>query len=371
MKQVRQAIASYFKRADWALLLFALLVAGFGLVVIYGASRPLEDPDRYMKIQTLGIALGSVGFVLASLLDLRRFPKLWIVFFFLNIAFQLSLQFFGKADNTGNKSWIPLVAGINIQPGEVGKMIFIYTLGSHMNALRDKLNHPFSIIQLAAHMGLTTVAVFVISKDMGVALTYPIIFLVMLFAGGVNLLWLLAGTGAAGLLAWPLWNSMSVLQQERILVVFDPTISAAMAWHADQSIDAIQRGGMYGVGLLGGKHFVNNHNDFIFSTTCERFGFVGGALLIALLTLLVFRIFYGAVRSDDLFGKVLCMGVAGMFMFQILINIGMCLRIMPVIGLTLPLVSYGGSSVMTTIASLGFVAGVRMYRKPQWIRNTE
>ncbi len=370
MLKIKNAVIKYIKSADLILLLIALVISAVGMLMIYSTTRTLGT-NRYILVQGLGIAVGGVGFIIMSLIDLRRFPRLWVALFIFNILFQLSLKFLGVAGDTGNKSWIPIGStGLNIQPGEVGKIIFIYTLSSHIHALKGKINSPFSILQLVAHMGITAASVFLVSRDMGVTLMYPMIFIIMLFVSGISPLWV-GGMTAAGVGMVPvMWPFISLNQQQRILVVFDPDISPKFAWHAKLSMAALRRGQLLGRGYMNGTHFVNRHNDFIFAALGEEFGFVGCIVLIVLLTLLVFRIFYDSTKSDDLFGRLLCVGIGGMLMIQILINIGMCAGVMPVIGLTLPLVSYGGTSVMTTIASLGLVSGITMRRRPEWLRTS-
>ena len=372
MKAIKESIKRYIKGADLTLLFLALLISGIGLVLIYSATRDLPNPNRYIYVQAAAIVAGAVGFVIISILDLQRFPNLWIGLFVFNILFQISLKFLGVAGDTGNKSWIPIPGiGINVQPGEVGKIIFIFTLACHIDRLKEKLNSPWSVIQLVLHMGITAASVFVISKDMGVTLMYPLIFIIMLFGSGVSLWWMLAALAGVTGMAPLLWKFMDGYQRDRILVVFDPGISPRLAWHAKQSMGALRRGGVSGLGFMNGANFVNDHNDFIFAACGQQFGFIGCIALLILLTLLVLKVFMNSFRADDLFGRLLCIGISGMLMVQILINVGMCAGVMPVIGLTLPLVSYGGSSVLTTIAALGLCAGLRLRRRPDWLRNSQ
>ncbi len=373
LKQIWMGITTYLKKADLFLLGTAVLTSLFGLVLIYSATMSYGS-SRYILVQGAAIVLGIVGFIIASLADLRRFPRLWVILFVFNILFQLSLYFFGTAGDTGNKSWINYSwMPMAIQPGEIGKIIFIYTFASHINVLKDKMNHVLSVVQLFLHFALTVGSVFIISRDLGVAVIYVFIFLVMLYASGINLLWFFATLLGAAACAPILWRFMSENQRLRIQVVFNPEVSERFAWHGQQSIMAMGNGELFGMGLGKGTQvqsgmLFSKHADFIFASCGEELGFVGCAVLLALLTAMVARCFTDSRKSDNLMGYLMCIGVGAMMMFQILINVGMCLGIMPVIGLTLPFVSYGGSSILTFFVSLGFVCGATIDQTPKRLR---
>ncbi len=385
LRRVWNNLREYLKSTDVLLMALALLVCCFGLVLIWSGSQSQSrvNPNRVMMVQCIGIAVGFVGLVILSFMDLERFSWVWVVMAVFNVLFQLSLHWLGR-EVGGNKSWIPLPGGMNIQPGEVGKIIFIYTMASHMTLLRQKKNSLWTILQLTAHMGVTAVAVYIISKDLGVALMYPLIFVVMLLVLGVSLWWFVAGAGAAAVCAPILWKFFTLGQKMRILVVvapdyayqLDPTEAARRTYQAKHTQTAVSNGQLLGDGYLAGTRTQSgwvpeSHTDSIFSTCAEELGFIGAVALLVLLMLLVLRIYYDVWRSTDLFSALLCAGVGGMFMWQIGINVGMNLGIFPVIGLTLPLVSYGGTSMMTTLASLGLVCGAIRRIKPNWIRSPE
>ncbi len=385
LKRLWYSVRDYLKSTDVLLMVLALLICMFGLVLIWSGAQPQPkvNPNRVMMVQCIGIAVGFAGLVILSLMDFERFPWLWVFLAEFNVLFQLSLYFIGK-EVGGNKSWIELPGGLNVQPGEVGKIIFIYTMASHMSLLRSKKNHFWTIVQLVAHMGVTMVAVFAISQDLGVALMYPLIFVVMLLVYGVSLWWFAAAGVCVGICAPILWKFMSLGQKMRILVVFAPeyaeqldaTEAARRAYQATHTQTAVSNGQLLGDGYLAGTRTQSgwvpeSHTDSIFSVCAEELGFVGSVVLLVLLMLLVLRIYQDCWRSTDLFSALVCAGVGGMFMWQIGINVGMNLGIFPVIGLTLPLVSYGGTSMMTTLASLGLVCGAIRQIKPTWIRSPE
>ena len=375
-QRIHRSVKEYLERTDLVLMVLALIICLFGLVLIWSGSQSQThkvNPDRVMMVQCIGIGLGFVGMIILSLIDFERFPWLWLPMAVFNVLFQLSLYFIGK-EVGGNKSWIELPGGLNIQPGEIGKIIFIYTMACHMKLLREKINNFWSLVQLVLHMGVTMAAVFAISTDLGVTLMYPLIFLAMLLASGVSWWWMGAAAVCAGGCMPILWKLMDDGQRLRILVVFDPTLSEAKAYQAKHTMIAISNGQLLGEGYLQGARSQSgwvpeSHTDSIFSVCAEELGFLGALVLLILLALLVFRIYYDGWRATDYFSSLLCAGVGSMFMWQIGINVGMNLGVFPVIGLTLPLVSYGGTSVMTTLISLGLVCGAVGRIKPSWLRS--
>ena len=388
LNRIRDSIKYYIQHTDLLLMVLAMVICLFGLVLIWSGSQPQSfkvNPDRVMMVQCIGIGVGFVGLIILSLMDFDRFPWLWIIMAVFNVLFQLSLAIPGVGKNVGgNTSWIELPGGLNVQPGEVGKVIFIYTMASHMNLLREKKNNFWTLVQLVGHMGITMAAVFLISKDLGVALMYPLIFLVMLLAYGVSMWWFAAAAVGAGACAPILWKLMSLGQKMRILVVVAPEYAeqldaeeaARRAYQAKHTQTAVSNGQLLGNGYLEGARtqagwLPESHTDSIFTTCAEELGFIGAVFLLALLMLLVIRIYYDGWRATDQFSYLVCMGVGGMFMWQIGINVGMNLGVFPVIGLTLPLVSYGGTSMMITLASLGLVCGAVGRIKPNWIRSND
>ncbi|MBQ7624211.1 MAG: FtsW/RodA/SpoVE family cell cycle protein, partial [Clostridia bacterium] len=229
LKKIAYSVTSYLKKTDLMLLFTAVAASTFGLILIYSATLSYGT-KRYLVIQGLALIFGIVGFIIASLSDLRRFPRLWVWLFIFNVLFQLSLFFLGTAGDTGNKSWINYSwMPMAIQPGEIGKIIFIYTFASHVNLLKGKLNRPRSVAVLLAHFIVTVFAVFVISRDLGVSVIYVFIFLAMLYASGIKLGWFFGVLGVCVGSAPLLWKFMDEYQQLRIKVVLDPEISPKYA----------------------------------------------------------------------------------------------------------------------------------------------
>lgn len=373
-QSVPEGIRTYLHTADILLLALALTASGFGLVLIYSATRSF-DTNRYVLVQAAAIFLGVIGFIIASFIDLDRIAPAWRIIFFLNIGLQCLLFIFGVEGDTGNRSWIRFGSlGIGIQPAEIGKILFILTFSRHICELRDKINAPLTVVQLGLHALITAGVVYVTSEDLGMVIVYLFIFLILLFSSGISLAWMggLTALGGAGIAV--VWPFLPEYQRLRILVVFEPELSDRYAYQAKQGMMAIGSGQLAGEGFLSGRMtqassgLPAKHTDFIFATAGEEWGFIGCLVIVLLLTAIVLRIFYDSAHTNDQFARLMCLGIGGMLMSQILINIGMCMGIMPVIGLTLPFFSYGGTSIAISLTCLGFISGFVMRLKPSWLR---
>ena len=194
----------------------------------------------------------------------------------------------------------------------------------------------------------------------------------MAFVGGVNIMWFAAGLASVGVAAPIIWPLLRADQKDRILMLFDPSIDPeglGVRWDTSRSLQAIQNGGMTGQGLYNGtmiqsRSIYAQHTDFIFSATAEELGMLGCMVVLILLTAIVIRIIHVGIKSQNYMNRIICIGIAGMLLFQIVINVGMCLGVLPVIGLTLPFVSYGGSSIVTMFMAMGVVSGIHMRPAP-------
>ena len=368
------SIGHYFKHTDLYLLFLALCCSGFGAVLVYSATRSM-DSDKYIIIQLASAAIGFFKFILMSLFDLEDMSRYWKWFLLLNIGFQLLLYTPLGYGEGGNHSWLRF-RSVGIQPGEVGKVLFIFTFAAHLEREYDRMNHWRTLLGLGIHLIIIMGAVIVPSHDMGVALSYVFIFIIMLFGAGLSLKWF-AGGAVVALASvpfiWQIFSGDRAYRLNRILVLFDPSIDAATAWHTQKSKLAIGAGEVFGSGFLQGNqmqhsNFPGKHTDFIFAVAGEEFGFVGCIIILGLLSLLILRLFYVSFTANSTFSAVLTLGIAGMFLSQTFENILMCIGLFPVVGITLPLFSYGGSSVITMYAALGIAAGVRMREKPSWLK---
>lgn len=374
---VIKSVTNYIKNTDLYLAAIALLCSAYGMVLIYSATlNPASWQDgstRNLFIQGAAIILGLGAFVIMSLIDLETMSGWWKIFVLINIGLQMLLFTPLGTEVNGQRAWLDL--GVtSLQPGELGKLIFIFTLAAHISEIKEHISEWRGLFVIALHTLIMMAAVVIASGDTGMAIQYFMIALIMLFAAGLSLKWLAIGAGL-GVVSIPiLWNFvLQGYQITRILVLFDPSIDLDASRQATYGKIAIGSGQMTGQGLTHGtmtqmQLVSENHTDYIFSVAGEELGFIGCMLIIGLLTLLILRLFYVSYRASTTFSSLLAVGVGGMFLFQTFMNIFMNVGLLPVMGLTLPFFSYGGTSVLTMYAALGIAAGVRMREKPSWLQ---
>lgn len=374
---VFKTVTHYLKNTDLYLMFLALICSGYGMVLIYSATlNPASWQDgstRNLFIQGAAILMGLAAFVVMSLIDLEAMSGWWKIFVLVNIGLQFLLFTPLGMEVNGQRAWLDL--GVtSLQPGELGKLIFIFTLAAHISEIKEHISEWRGLFVIGLHTLIMMAAVVISSGDTGMAIQYFMIALIMLFAAGLALRWLGVGIGL-GIISIPiLWNFvLQGYQKTRILVLFDPSIDPEASRQATYGKIAIGSGQVSGQGLTHGtmtqmQLVPENHTDYIFSVAGEELGLIGCLLIIGLLALLIMRLFYVSYRASTMFSALLAVGVGGMFLFQVFMNIFMNVGLLPVMGLTLPFFSYGGTSVLTMYAALGIAAGVRMREKPSWLQ---
>ena len=378
MRDFIQELKSFFRKGDMILLLLCLATSAFGCLVMASATNAAKfgGSSRYMLVQVGATMIGVMMYALMSSIDTSVFSEHRTILTVINIGLILLLIPFGTDNNTGNKSWIPLpLINIHVQPAEICKIFYILIMASVMASYQNRISSVRSVAHMILHLGLVAGINFVVSSDLGVTLIFVAIFAGMFLAGGVKLWWFLGGLGGIAAIFPILWTKVfSEEQQNRILVlimpeVIDPT-GLDERWHTTQSMNSLTGGGMLGQGLFngnrtqGGQLFAQ-HTDYIFSSIGEELGYVGCILVIVLMLTIIGRCVWVGTQSKDYMRRMVCFGAAFALMFQVMINIGMCIGVMPVIGLTLPLISYGGSSIIAIYTMLGLVSGVHARPAPR------
>lgn len=369
MKRFLSRTQQFFRTADVFLLVVCIITTIYGIIIISSAAIPI-GATRYVVIQSVSLALGIAAYIIISFVDIDIIAERRELLFIFNIIFIGSLFFLGVEGETGNKSWIRLnFLPIGIQPAEVCKITFIIIMAKQMNMRRDRLNTPFSIGLFAGHLLIMIGLITVISSDLGSAIVYAAIFIVMALAAGIRPAWFLAGAGAVGAASPIIWQFLRDYQKQRIMVVFDPTIdpdAQTIRYQMKQTLTALGGGRLYGQGLYNGsltqtKSIPAQHTDSIFAVMGEELGLIGCVVLLVLLSIIIIRCIYVGIKTNSFMNRLICFGIAGMLMFQSVINIGMCLGIMPVIGITLPFISYGGTSVLTMFIAMGIISSIKMH----------
>ena len=377
LKKVWRAFTHYIKHSDMLLLFLCIASTLYGVVLISSATRSYGTTSN-VKIQLAALVIGVLLYVLLSIIDIEIIASKWRWIFAFNILFIATLFVWGQAGDTINRGWLRF-GPIGVQPAEIVKITFIIVFATQMNYFRSykDLNSFVSFLLLALHFLLMFGLIVLSSSDLGSAMVYLFIFIVMLFAGGLKLRWFLVGIAVLAVGIPLLWTKfLHDYQKERILAPYVASIDPeglGVRWHAIQSQIAIAGGGFTGQGLYSGarvqtEYLPSKHTDFIFSVAGEELGFVGCLAIFLLLAAIIARCVYVGVKSRDYLSSLICFGIAGMLIFQVLENIGMCLGLTPVVGLTLPFFSYGGSSIITMFAAMGIVSGIKLRPKPERYR---
>ena len=370
-------IRRYFKRTDKTYLLLCIFSSvmavtalsswaakqgnGFAVDEITGQIIGLGDYRR-AAVQAGAALIGLVIAVLLSNIDYRSLVKVWPVHVALTWGMVLPtlvlrnvsigpLTIGYNAGDTDNYSWYKL-GGFTLQPTELAKISFILTFAMHLNNVRTRLNEPKELGKLLLHLAVPILIIHVQGDD-GTAIIYAIIGCCMMFAAGLSWKYILGAVSAAAVAMATAFAFFSDkigkgYQWYRILAVIDPDKIA------------LGSGGIFGNGLFGGSYYSvpNAHNDFILSWIGNAAGFVGCCVVLGVLFALVIKTFLTGARSEDLLGTFICAGIGGALMAQIAVNVGMNLRVLPVIGVTLPFYSAGGSSVLMLYICVGLVLSV-------------
>ena len=360
-----------FRKGDIVLLLMCLALNIFGLLMIASTTNQV-GPVRYLIIQSIAAALGIMMYVLISSIDTEFFSenRYWLVVF--NTFLLLLLIPFGTDNGSGNRSWLDFpFLPIDIQPAEICKITYVLIMASVMSSFQSRISSVRSVFTMVFHLGLLAGLNMVLSDDLGVTLIFVFIFAGMAFSGGVSPIWFLAAGGGIVALFPILWNFLGDYQKLRIEILFNPDLDpmgTGARHHTVRALRSLTGGGMTGQGLFQGHRtqtqgaLFAQHTDYIFAAIGEELGFVGCALVVLALFAIIARVIWVGTRSQDYMRRLVCFGAASALIFQVTSNIGMCIGLTPVIGLTLPFVSYGGSSLVSLYTLLGLVSGV--YARP-------
>ena len=377
-QKIKPYVKQFFDRADIFLLSICTLCAIFGIFMVDKAvvgmsigGWDMAAPSKYIAVKTFSMFLGIGAFVLFTIIDADILGSQWKILCAVNVLLLVALVIFGQDDGTGNKSWIRF-AGIGIQPSEVIKVLYIIIAAKQMTYIREHedIDSFFSIVQMAGHFVIVFGMIIVVSSDLGSATIIMFIFLTMFFVLGVKLYWFALGAAAVAAAVPLLWNYfLKDYQKKRLIAPYDPSIDPdgwGITWQTTQSRLTLASGRLTGVDEgHRATVFTGKHTDFIFSCVGENLGMIGCIIVIILLMIIIVHIVRIGLKSGRLFDMLICIGVAAAMAFQTFINIGMCIGITPVIGITLPFFSYGGSSMVTMYGAMGLVSGVKYKLKPE------
>jgi rod shape determining protein RodA len=363
------AVPERFEHVDWILVASTVAVSLLGVVMVYSATRGTDDdPTTYfLQRQAMFVVIG-VGLMAAmAAFDYRRLRD-WAIpiagaALFLLFAVLTPLG----TESKGIQAWFE-VAGFQLQPAELAKLALIIGLAAFLTLEKEDIDGK----RLATILGISAVpmALIMLQPDLGTVLVFGVMSLAIVFVAGARprhfaVLLLIGIIGTIGILNS---NVLADYQQDRLTNFANPELNAdGSGYNQQQSQTAISAGQLRGQGLFEGTQtglgFVpEQHTDFIFTVVGEELGFVGGAIVLGLLTVILWRVWRTAQLARDEFGMLVCVGVLAMLTFQVFENIGMTMGIMPVTGIPLPFMSYGGSSILTAFAAIGLVLNVHIHR---------
>lgn len=360
-----------FKARDWRffdaqLLLYVLLLISVGMVMGYSAG--FNDPGvaagMSQTVKTLiWAAIGLTLFFVAASVDYHWLRTLAVPVYFVVLGLLALTMLIGT--NLFGAQMSVTVAGLDFQFSEVSKVLMIAVLAAFLAGRRERIGRLSTILVAAALTAIPTLVVF-FQPDLGTALVFVAILAGMLFMSGASLGWMGLMMGGAIALAPLAVGLLHEYQQRRLLCFLDPYADAQGAcFQLIQALNAVGSGGWLGRGLtVGGEgqrgYIPVQSTDFIFTVVAEDLGFVGGIVVLAIFGLLIWRILLIGWQARDAFGMMIAIGLASMILFQLLINVGMVTGIMPVTGIPLPFVTYGGSSLISLLFGMGILQSIRM-----------
>lgn len=368
MGKIIAKIADYMRETDKLLLSLCIAASSYGCIAVMSATNYTGSLRQFL-MQVICMIAGLVAVVVISSFDYRHLSRYWPIVAALTLIPVILTFFFGYAPgDTDDRAWL-YIGGFSFQPSELLKIGFLITFGLHLVRVGSDINKLKNVILLCIH-GAIPVALIHFQGDDGTALVFFIMFLAMMYMAGLKLRYWLIALGA-GIAALPViyYVIMNDDQRSRIIQMFNIEADLQGAgWQQWRGRIALANGGLFGQGLFNGSltqvkdAIPEGYNDFIFTCIGEELGLLGCLVVVILLFAICLRVLRVGKNTGDKFGTYICTGVFAMLAAQTVINLGMCLSILPVIGVTLPFFSAGGTSLLCLYCGIGVVVSVYMHR---------
>lgn len=377
LKRVLRHILTYIRRLDKLLLFMVICACTVGITLIYSLAVNSETQTitngtvdaGTVRTQLQAVSIGLLAALIIAAIDYKWFSKLW--FIYLPATIGLTLLTFTSLGTSGlegadDRAWIDL-GFMTIQPAEFLKLAYILSLSYHCFKTKEFFNNPLNILALCVHGGLPVLLVMLQGDD-GTAMVFLVIFLAVIFAAGISWKYILSAGILSPIAIFFMWNYyLQPVHKNRILSIIDPErySTADLLYQTNHSLIALGSGQLTGKGLFGGEYCYVPvcHNDFIFSYAGQTLGFIGCVSILLLLTFLCLDILANAIRSSDALGRYICIGVFAYLLTHCILNIGMVTGVTPVIGIPLPFISAGGSSMLTSTVAVGLVLSVHYHHQ--------
>ena len=361
---------------DWLLFAVTCALTVLGTVLVWAATEPQLrqaglDPHTYLKKAILWAVLGFVLMIATACTDYRRIRRWTPAIYILSLLLLLAVLAIGQSVN-GAKAWISIPGGFQVEPSEFAKLGLILSVAWLLSRRNDPSGRPrLRDAALAALAAAPLIILVEREPALGVMLVLVFTLAGMVVVSGIRLYWVLGllALAAGGIYAIARLHLLKGYQLTRLTSFLHPTQDlAGTGYNGLQAKIAVGSGGLRGLGLFhgtftGGNFVPSVQTDFIFTVAGEELGFIGCAVIVALLAIIIFRAIRAAQIADDMFGMLIAGGVAIWFLFQSFVNIGMTIGIMPITGLPLPFISYGGSAIFADMIAIGLVQSVRRQHK--------
>lgn len=367
MSKIKDSLFYFIKKTDKVLLFLCLLASSFGILMVYSATRASLREGKFISsdVRTMIIAvlLGVIIAIIISIIDYEVIVKLWPLVAGVGIILMVAVMIIGVAPpaRPDSRTWIDLKV-FYFQPSELLKICFIITFSVHINRIKHNINNFKNIIFLGLH-ALIPIGLVMKSGDDGSALVFILIAICMIFVAGIDWKYMVGGIILLIAVIPLLWIKLNSFQKERFIVIIHPELYPKTAYQQNMGLSAIGSGGFLGQGLFKGLYTQSgsvpeSKNDMIFSVVGEELGILGAILALTLIFLVIFRVLQTGRRSLNYTANLICYGIGSMVAVQTLINLAMCLRVGPVIGITLPFFSAGGSSSLCLYFSIGVALSI-------------
>lgn len=390
-KQKNNLIKHAIGETDLLLYITCILTSAFGALMVYSATKNDASAagltiSRNCLIMVLASALGIAACLFISFLDYNAVTGLWMFAGGVCLVMLFLLFPFGEAppDRPDAICWLPIIKTgsltVKFQPSELAKIGFIITFSAHLDKVKDDINSVKNVILLTLH-ALVPMGLVVITGDLGSAVVFGFMFVGMMFMAGLKLRYFVIAIVAVAAVSPLLWTKfLGSLHRQRILAIYYPealsdTALKNILYQQQRCVNAIGSGRFLGDGLFKGTYTQSaagvpvNESDTVFSVVGEELGFLGAVLLLGVLAFIIIRIMLIGKKSRNFAGSIICFGTAFMIGSQVIMNIGMCLMLLPCVGITLPFISAGGSSNLCIFFAIGLVMSVYRFNKDREMVN--
>ena len=357
------------KKYDTIMTTAALIITMLGIVFVYSATKSFDSHLKFVAVQTGAFVLGLAVLYFITKIDYEDISNIWPAVAGFSISLLVLVLFIGTgSEDTGTKGWIRFL-GIGIQPAEITKVFFIITLSTHLSRIGDDINYIKNVILLVLHL-CVPVLLIMLQPDAGTVFVYDFIFELLVFIAGIDWRYIAVSGGlsaAFSVFAW--FYLLSQYQKNRFFAFLNPeSAPQTYGYHVMQSKIAVGSGKLLGKGLFKGiqtqlEFLPDKQTDFIYAVIGEETGLIGCLIVLILLITLIIRCIMIGKKAKNMLGTYICIGVAAMWLFHTFENIGMTIGLMPVTGIPLPFVSYGGSSMVTNFMALGLILNIKMRAK--------